>query len=81
MLNCIAVDDEKLVLDLLVDNIRRVPFLHLVRRCKNAMEAAEALQNETVDLIFLDIQMPGTKRIAVPGISSKASHGHIHHSL
>jgi DNA-binding LytR/AlgR family response regulator len=59
MLNCIAVDDEKLVLDLLVDNIRRVPFLHLVSRCKNAMEAAEALQNETVDLIFLDIQMPG----------------------
>jgi DNA-binding LytR/AlgR family response regulator len=59
MLNCIAVDDEKLVLDLLVDNIRRVPFLHLVRRCKNAMEASEALQNEMVDLIFLDIQMPG----------------------
>ena len=59
MLNCIAVDDEKLVLDLLVDNIQRVPFLHLVRRCKNAMEAAETLQHETVNLIFLDIQMPG----------------------
>lgn len=59
MMNCIAVDDEKLVLDLLVDNIQRVPFLHLVKRCKNAMEAAEALQNETVNLIFLDIQMPG----------------------
>ncbi|HZZ74692.1 MAG TPA: LytTR family DNA-binding domain-containing protein [Puia sp.] len=53
------MDDEKLVLDLLVDNIRHVPFLHLVSRCKNAMEAAEALQKEMVDLIFLDIQMPG----------------------
>ncbi len=59
MLNCIAVDDEKLVLDLLVDNIQKVPFLHLVRRCKNAMEAAETLHQEKVDLIFLDIQMPG----------------------
>jgi DNA-binding LytR/AlgR family response regulator len=59
MLNCIAVDDEKLVLDLLVDNIRQVPFLHLVKRCKNAMEAAAILHESQVDLIFLDIQMPG----------------------
>jgi DNA-binding LytR/AlgR family response regulator len=59
MMNCIAVDDEKLVLDLLVDNIRNVPFLHLVGRCKNAMEAAELLHKEKADLIFLDIQMPG----------------------
>ncbi len=59
MLNCIAVDDEKLVLDLLVDNIQKVPFLHLVKRCRNAMEAADVLHKQQVDLIFLDIQMPG----------------------
>ena len=59
MMRCIAVDDEKLVLDLLVDNIQKVPFLQLAGRCRNAMEAAELLHQESIDLIFLDIQMPG----------------------
>ena len=59
MMRCIAVDDEKWVLDLLVDNISRVPFLQLGGRCKNALEAIDLLHKEPVDLIFLDIQMPG----------------------
>jgi DNA-binding LytR/AlgR family response regulator len=59
MIRCIAVDDEKLALDLLVDNIRQVPYLELVARCKNAFQAAEVIQADKVDLIFLDVQMPG----------------------
>lgn len=58
MMRCIAVDDEKLVLDLLADNIGHVPYLHLVKASKNGIEVIELLQREKIDLLFLDIQMP-----------------------
>ncbi|HTN38933.1 MAG TPA: LytTR family DNA-binding domain-containing protein [Arachidicoccus sp.] len=58
MMRCLAIDDEKLVLELLEDNIRQVSYLQLVGSCRNAMEAAALLQQEQVDLIFMDIQMP-----------------------
>jgi len=58
MMRCIAIDDEKYVLDLLVDNIQKIPYLELVKTFKDALEASEMLQKERIDLIFLDIQMP-----------------------
>lgn len=58
MLNVIIVDDEPLALDVLETYIAQMPELNLVQRCTNALEANEALKNQDVDLIFLDIQMP-----------------------
>ena len=59
MMNCIAVEDEPLALKLLQDNISKVPFLKLVAACNDAFEAMKALQENKIDLVFIDIQMPG----------------------
>lgn len=57
-LNCLIVDDEPLALDLLDAYVKRTPFLELKKRCGSALEVLQALKEETVDLIFMDIQMP-----------------------
>lgn len=58
-LKCLIVDDESMARKLLEENIRQVPFLELVAMSKNPFEAMEVLQKEQIDLMFLDIQMPG----------------------
>ncbi len=57
-MNCIIVDDEPLAIDLLEDFISKIPFLNLLKKCKNAFEAIEVINKNKVDLIFLDINMP-----------------------
>jgi len=57
-LKCIAVDDEPLALDIIEDYISKVPFLELIKRTENAIEALQIVQSGGIDLVFLDIQMP-----------------------
>ena len=57
-LKCIAVDDEPLALDIIEDYVSKVPFLDLVKRTENAIEALQLVQAGGIDLVFLDIQMP-----------------------
>ena len=58
MIRCLAIDDEPLALQQLVAYIHKVPFLELAAQCQSALEAREFLQNDTVDAIFCDINMP-----------------------
>lgn len=58
-MNCVAVDDEPLALSLIEDFTKKIPFLNHIKSCKNAFEAIDIIQKEKIDLIFLDINMPG----------------------
>ncbi len=57
-IKCLIVDDEPLAIEVIKEYIERVPQLELVRTCPDAMEALQAVNNFTVDLLFLDIEMP-----------------------
>jgi len=59
MIRCLAIDDEPLALELLEDNISKLPYLKLVASCDNPLDAMKIMEQEPIDLIFLDIQMPG----------------------
>jgi len=68
MIRTIAIDDEPLALQLLTGYIKRTPFLKLSGEFDNPFSAIEFLQQEPVDLMFLDIQMPdltGTELVKV----------------
>lgn len=59
MINYIVVDDEAHAIELLALHIEQTPFLKLVGSAMNPAEALQILNTTEVDLIFLDIQMPG----------------------
>ena len=58
MIRCLAIDDEPLALQQLITYIGKVPFLELAAQCQSALEARKFLEQDTVDAIFCDINMP-----------------------
>lgn len=60
-INCIVVDDEHFARKLLATYIEKIPQLTLAGSYKNALLAMDALNKNSIDLMFLDIQMPELK--------------------
>lgn len=61
MIHCLIVEDEPLAADILQDYAKQIPFLQLKGVCTDAIFALEIMQQERIDLIFLDIHLPGLK--------------------
>ena len=58
MIRCLAIDDEPLALRQLAAYIQKIPFLQLVKACESALEARQIMEEEMIDAIFVDINMP-----------------------
>ena len=57
-MKCVIIDDEPLAVDLLKDFVSKVDSLELISTFNNAIDAVSFINQNNVDLIFLDIQMP-----------------------
>jgi len=62
-MNCIIVDDNKLARTAIRLLIAQVDFLNLKQECSTPIEAFNYLKTEDVDLVFLDVEMPGMSGI------------------
>ncbi|GAB3907049.1 LytTR family DNA-binding domain-containing protein [Larkinella knui] len=58
-IQCLVVDDERLALEVMEAYIERVPFLHLAKLCSTPVQALEFIARNPIDVLFLDIEMPG----------------------
>lgn len=59
MIRCIIIEDERLAQDVIKNHLEKSGRFNLLGVYRNAPEAKEALEKQEVDLIFLDIQLPG----------------------
>ena len=58
IIKCAIVDDEPLAVELLASYVNKIPFLELCGKYTNATDALHGINEQPVDLMFLDIQMP-----------------------
>jgi two-component system LytT family response regulator len=65
-MNCVIIDDEPAAIDVLKFHLSSIPFVTLKKTFRDPLDALEYLQQHTIDLIFLDINMPKLSGISFP---------------
>ena len=71
-LNCVIIDDEPLAANLLESYAERTSYIHLVGAFNNAVDGMKAIRENSVDLVFMDIQMPDLNGIEFAKILPKS---------
>lgn len=61
LIKCLIVDDEALARELIQTHLEQIPGYELVASCASAIEASDVLKKKSIDLMFLDIEMPVLK--------------------
>ncbi|MCC8173838.1 MAG: LytTR family DNA-binding domain-containing protein [Odoribacter sp.] len=57
-IRCLIVDDELVAIKVIINNIEKLNFLKVAATCSSAIDAAEVLKKQEIDLMFLDINVP-----------------------
>nr|WP_166964523.1 LytTR family DNA-binding domain-containing protein [Yeosuana marina] len=57
-ISCLIVDDEAMAIEIIETHLSKIPTIKSINSCNNAIEAFNFLINNSVDLVFLDINMP-----------------------
>lgn len=73
-MNCLIVDDEPIAQNILKEYISKVDYLNLVACCSNAHEAFDQIKANPIQLVFLDINMPGIDGISFAKILPPETH-------
>ncbi len=70
-LNCVIIEDEPLARNLMIEYVKKVPTLQLLEAFPHPLAAMETLQTKTIDVLFLDVQMPEITGISLLKIMKK----------
>jgi DNA-binding LytR/AlgR family response regulator len=81
MIKVLAIDDEPLALQQLELYIKKIPFFELAGLCQSTMEADKIMENESIDAMFCDINMPDMNGHALGAATPRPPFRGIHYCL
>jgi CheY-like chemotaxis protein len=80
-INCLITDDEPIAREIIQNYCNHLPMLTVVASCSDALAAKAVMQEQPIDILFLDINMPVLDGISFLKTIKKSSAGNFHNSI